>query len=505
VKSRRELLAGGALAAVVTVVGGLVAWTSGLIGRRSQAQRSIGAPLHFPYGFLWGAATAAYQVEGAVREDGRGRSIWDTFSHTPGKTHHGDTGDVAVDHYHRLESDLDLMTRLGLNAYRFSVAWPRVQPEGRGQPNQKGLDFYRRLTDGLLRRGMTPVVTLYHWDLPQALQDEGGWTNRTVADRFADYAEIVVKALGDEVPLWITLNEPWVSAWIGYGSGAHAPGIAGTREALAATHHLLLAHGRAVQSMRALGNRGANFGITLNLAPVRSASEAPRDREAARRVDGNLNRLFLDPILRGHYPEDMLALYRAGSMELPVREGDLQLISGPLDFLGVNYYAPQTVVARNPAATAPDPSRFGLHADTVLPAGVKTTEMGWPIQPEGLSDLLTWLSREYTNLPLYITENGAAFADRINPRGQVQDAARIAYLHGHIEAAHRAVRSGVDLRGYFVWSLMDNFEWAEGYSKRFGLLYVDYPTQRRIPKSSYAWYHGVIGANALPGTSDPVR
>jgi beta-glucosidase len=504
VKSRRELLAGGALAAVATVVGGLAAWRSGLIGRSSPAENSVGAPLHFPHGFLWGAATAAYQVEGAVREGGRGRSIWDTFSHTPGKTHHGDTGDVAVDHYHRLKGDLDLMAQLGLNAYRFSVAWPRVQPEGRGQPNQQGLDFYRRLTDGLLRRSVTPVVTLYHWDLPQALQDEGGWTNRTVADRFAEYAEVVFKALGDQVPLWITLNEPWVSAWIGYGSGAHAPGIAGTRQALAATHHLLLAHGRAIQSMRALGHRGANLGITLNLAPIRSASGATRDRDAARRVDGNLNRLFLDPIFRGHYPEDMLALYRAGSMELPVREGDIQLISSPLDFVGVNYYAPQTVVARKPGAPAPDPSRYGLQADTILPAGVKTTEMGWPIQPEGLSNLLMRLSREYTSLPLYITENGAAFADRINPRGHVEDATRIAYLRSHIEACHRALRNGVDLRGYFVWSLMDNFEWAEGYSKRFGLLFVDYTTQRRIPKSSYAWYRGVIGANALPGAGDSV-
>jgi beta-glucosidase len=498
-RSRRELLAGGALAAVVAVAVGLVAWTKGLIGRHGRTLRARNAHLHFPYGFLWGAATAAYQVEGAASDDDRGPSIWDTFSHTPGKTHRGDTGDVAADHYHRLAGDLDLMAQLRLKAYRFSVAWPRVQPEGRGQPNQKGLDFYRRLVDGLLQRSITPMVTLYHWDLPQALQDQGGWTNRTVSERFAEYAEIVFKAFGDQVPLWITLNEPWVSAWIGYGSGAHAPGVAGTQEALAATHHLLLSHGLAIQAMRAVGHRDANLGITLNLAPIRSATGAPADIDAARRVDGNLNRLYLDPVLRGRYPEDVLRLYRAGSMEPPVRDGDLRLISSPLDFLGVNYYSPQTVAARNLTAPAPDPSRFGLHADTVLPPGVETTEMGWPIQPQGLYDLLARLTREYTRLPLYITENGAAFGDRMDSRGQAEvgDRARIAYLRSHIEAAYRAIRDGVDLRGYFVWSLLDNFEWAEGYSKRFGLLFVDYPSQRRIPKSSYWWYRRVVEANGI--------
>jgi beta-glucosidase len=505
-KSRRELLAGGVLALGAALTG-VVAWMSGLLGRHGQSPGGRRAPLHFPDGFLWGAATAAYQVEGAVGEDGRGTSIWDTFSHTPGKTNRGDTGDVAADHYHRLDGDLDLMAQLRLNAYRFSVAWPRVQPDGRGQPNQKGLDFYRRLVDGLLNRSITPMVTLYHWDLPQALQDRGGWTNRTVSERFAEYAEIVFTAFGDRVPLWITLNEPWVSAWIGYGSGAHAPGIAGTQQALAATHHLLLSHGLAIQAMRAVGHRDASLGITLNLSPIRRASNAPADHDAARRVDGNLNRLYLDPVFRGHYPEDVVRLYRAGSMELPVQDGDLRLISSPLEFLGVNYYAPQTVSARRLMAPAPDPSRFGLNADTVLPPGVETTEMGWPIQPQGLYDLLTRLHREYTRLPLYITENGAAFADRMESRGhvQVEDGARIGYLESHIEAAHRALRGGVDLRGYFVWSLLDNFEWAEGYSKRFGLLFVDYPTQRRVPKSSYWWYRRVIAANALPGAVDSTQ
>jgi beta-glucosidase len=506
-RSRRELLAGGGLAVIAAVAGGLVAWMAGLVGHRGQNPSGRRAPLHFPYGFLWGAATAAYQVEGAATEDGRGPSIWDTFSHTPGNTRHGDTGDVAVDHYHRLDGDVDLMAQLGLKAYRFSVAWPRVQPDGRGQPNQKGLDFYRRLVDTLLHRSITPMVTLYHWDLPQALQDQGGWTNRTVSERFAEYAEIVFKELGGQVPLWITLNEPWVSAWIGYGSGAHAPGIAGTQQALAATHHLLLSHGLAVRAMRAVGHRDANLGITLNLAPIRSASGAPADNGAATRVDGNLNRLYLDPVFRGRYPEDMLWVYGAGSMRLPVLDGDLRLVSSPLDFLGVNYYAPQTVAARRPAAPAPDPSRYGLNADTVLPPAVETTEMGWPIQPQGLYDLLARLSREYTSLPLYITENGAAFADRMDSRelGEVVDTARIAYLRSHIEAAHQAIRDGVDLRGYFVWSLLDNFEWAEGYSKRFGLLFVDYPTQRRVPKSSYWWYRAVIGANGIPGEEDSRR
>jgi beta-glucosidase len=369
-----------------------------------------------------------------------------------------------------------------------------VQPGGQGPLNQKGLDFYRRLVDGLRRRSITPVVTLYHWDLPQALQDRGGWNSRETADRFADYASLVFRALGDQVPLWITLNEPWVSAWIGHGSGRHAPGIADTGQALAATHHLLLAHGRAVMAMRAGGPAASKLGITLNLAPVRAASTRASDQDAVRRVDGNLNRLFLEPIFRGRYPEYMVALYHSGGFELPVQAGDLGVISTSIDFLGVNYYSPQTVIAVPADEPESDPSRFGLRAATVVPPGVQTTEMGWPVQADGLTELLGRLKREYPQVPLYITENGAAFADRVDPHGHVEDSRRIDYLREHVRAAHRALQGGVDLRGYFVWSLLDNFEWAEGYSKRFGLVFVDYGTQRRTPKGSFWWYRSLIAA-----------
>jgi beta-glucosidase len=491
--SRRKALLG--VAAAATAVAG------GLTLRRVRHESGPGAgtqsALQFPDEFLWGTATAAYQIEGAVNEDGRGQSIWDTFSHTPGKTHGGDTGDVADDHYHRVDSDLDLMARLPVNAYRFSVAWPRVQPNGQGAVNQKGIDFYRRLVEGLNRRGIAPMITLYHWDLPQALQDGGGWSNRATAGRFADYADIVFRTLGDEVPLWITLNEPWVAAWVGYGSGVHAPGIADTQQALAATHHLLLAHGHATQAMRAARASGARLGVALNLSPVRPASNQPRDREAAARADGNLNRLFLEPIFRGRYPDDVVALYRSGGFELPAREGDLAVISAPIDFLGVNYYLPLTVRALPPHAPDQDPSRFGLRAENVAPTGVKTTSMGWPIQPEGLTELLDRLHHEYPEVPIHITENGAAFPDRVDAHGHIGDSQRIDYLRAHVAACHAAIQDGIDLKGYFVWSFLDNFEWAEGYSKRFGLVFVDYPTQRRTPKASYGWYRSLITGASL--------
>ena len=454
--------------------------------------------VRFPEGFLWGTATASYQIEGAVNEDGRGPSIWDTFSHTPGKVRHGDTGDIACDHYHRIEEDLDLMASLGLQAYRFSVAWPRVQPEGSGTVNQKGLDFYRRLVDGLRQRSIEPMLTLYHWDLPQALEDRGGWTSRETSERFAEYTGIVYEALADSVGFWITLNEPWVSAWMGYGTGAHAPGRKSTAEALAATHHLLLGHGLALEKMRSLGHGDNRLGITLNLASVRSASEDPADAEAARRVDGYANRLFLDPIFRGSYPEDMLEHYSSESDFGFVGNGDLEKISTPVDFLGVNYYMRHTVVDGRGGSGLTTAARFAsVDAATVLPEGVQTTAMGWPVEPDGLTDLLVRLHEEYTQGPIYITENGRAVYDYVDPEGDVDDEERVAFLDDHFRAAHAAMEQGVNLQGYMVWSLLDNFEWAEGYSKRFGIVFVEYGTQRRIPKMSARWYKEVIERNGL--------
>jgi beta-glucosidase len=459
--------------------------------------------MNFPENFLWGTATASYQVEGAVGEDGRGTSIWDTFSHTPGKVYRGDTGDRACDQYHRLEEDLDIMAELGLRAYRFSVAWPRIQPGGSGPTNERGLDYYRRLVAGLRERCIEPLATLYHWDLPQVLEDRGGWTSRETSERFAEYAGIMYEALADSVSFWITLNEPWVSAWMGYGIGVHAPGRKSTAEALAATHHLLLGHGLALERMRSLGHADNQLGITLNLAPVRPASDDPADAEAARRVDGYANRLYLDPIFGGSYPEDMLEHYRAESDFAFVRDGDLDKISTPVDFLGVNYYMRHTVVDGQGDSERTAAMRFAsVGAATILPPGVETTAMGWPVEADGLTELLVRLHEEYAReVPIYITENGRAVYDYVDPEGDVDDEERISFLDAHFRAAHDAMERGVDIRGYMVWSLLDNFEWAEGYSKRFGLVFVDYGTQRRIPKMSARWYKEVIERNGLPDGS----
>jgi beta-glucosidase len=472
----------------------------------------------FPEGFLWGAATASYQIEGAVAEDGRGPSIWDTFSHAPGNTFHGETGDIADDHYHRLEEDLELMAALKLGAYRFSIAWPRIQPDGRGPVNQPGLDFYRRLVEGLRARDIIPAVTLYHWDLPQALEDSGGWPARETAERFAEYAMIVARALGEDVGFWITLNEPWVAAWMGYGTGRMAPGHADIGLALAATHHMLLGHGLAVRALRHELGGDARLGITLNLSPVRVHGDADADRRAQRLVDGNLNRLYLDPIFAGRYPEDMAEHYRERRPGLQVvRDGDLETIAAPLDFLGVNYYSPRNVLAFEriqdgvaPAGLAAMAGRRGSRAERdraiaedmgaaeVWPLHLDTSAMGWTIEPDGLTELLVRLQRDYDPAALYITENGTAINDYINPDGHVLDPERIAYLDAHLRAAQAAIEQGVHLRGYFTWSLLDNFEWALGYSRRFGLIYVEYGTQRRVPKASYDWYREVIAAGGLP-------
>jgi len=441
----------------------------------------------FPEGFVWGTATASYQIEGAVCEDGRGESIWDRFCHTPGHIAGGDTGDVADDHYHRWQEDLRIMKELGLGAYRFSIAWPRVIPDGTGAVNPAGLDFYERLVDGLLAAGIEPYVTLYHWDLPQALQEKGGWPNRDSASWFADYAAVVSARLGDRVHHWITHNEPFVAAFEGYGNGEHAPGICDPKAALQAAHHLLLSHGLAVPVLRQNGDEGTQVGITLNLTWVDPASERPADVEAARRYDGALNRFFLDPLFKGAYPADLLAYAR--DMAPHVEPGDLLQISTPIDFLGVNYYSR--------AIIADDPKGGPLAARQVVPAYAELTEMGWEVYPEGLYKLLRRVHDDYRPHALYITENGCALADRVVD-GRVHDERRIAYLREHLLQARRAIDEGVPLRGYFVWSLLDNFEWAFGYSKRFGLVYVDYATQARILKDSARWYQQVAAANAVP-------
>jgi beta-glucosidase len=442
----------------------------------------------FPDGFVWGAATAAYQVEGAVDVDGRGQSIWDTFCQVPGAIAGGDTGEVACDHYRRFPEDIALLSDLGLGAYRFSIAWPRIQPDGSGAVNQKGLDHYRRVVDELLAHDVVPYVTLYHWDLPQALQDRGGWPVRDTAYRFADYAGVVHDALGDVVKQWITLNEPKVSSHAGYGSGIHAPGIQDLGQRNRAVHHLLLAHGLGLQVLRdGRHAAGQQVGITLDVSPVLPAGDSSADRDAARRVDGDSHRLFLDPILRGEYPKDVLE--QLGGFDW-VQDGDLALASAPIDFLGINYYRRMLVEA---AGTGP------LQAKIVLPEGVPVTAVDWPVQPDGLREVLVGLDAAYPDLPpVYITENGAAYDDVPAADGSVDDPLRVDYLHRHLQALRTAIAAGVDVRGYFVWTLLDNFEWAEGNAKRFGIVYVDYATQARTPKASASWLGKVARANTLP-------
>jgi beta-glucosidase len=445
--------------------------------------------LRFPDGFAWGTATASYQIEGAVSEGGRGPSIWDTFSHTPGAVLNGETGDVADDHYHRYRDDVALLADLGATHYRFSLAWPRLQPDGRGGLNPKGLDFYRRLLDELQGRGIEPWVTLYHWDLPQVLEDKGGWPARDTAERFAEYAALVHDSLHDRIRFWTTLNEPWCSAFLGYASGHHAPGRREPAAALAAAHHLMLGHGLAIEAMR--GQDGASsLGITLNLYPVEPATDAPADVDAARRVDAISNRIFLDPLLRGRYPDDLPGDVASVSDMGYVRDGDEKIMSAPLDVLGVNYYSRNVVRATGTGRASSGRASAWVGSEDVeqVARGLPTTEMGWEIDPQGLYDVLERVHREYGPIPLYVTENGAAFADEPGPDGTVADPRRVEYLDSHFRVARRAVDDGIDLRGYFVWTLMDNFEWAWGFSKRFGLIHVDYATQRRTPKDSARWF-----------------
>jgi beta-glucosidase len=462
-----------------------------------------GEPLVFPPGFTWGAATAAYQIEGSPQADGRGVSVWDTFSHTPGKVRGGDTGDVACDSYRRYPEDADLIKGLGLSSYRFSLSWSRIFPEGAGKLNQAGLDYYKSLLDTLAERGIAGAATLFHWDTPQALQDQGGWASRDVALRFADYATCVGEALGDRVERWITINEPLVVSHLGYRIGVHAPGLVDEPAAAAATHHLLLGHGLATAALRA-AVPGAKVGITLNLTPVLVAPNANGSAElleqAKRVADATHNGVFLEPLLSGRYPQDApAAIVPPAAL---IREGDMEAISAPIDFLGVNYYRPQHLRAGDPANPRwreyPPVPGTGDGVVEYYPDGMEVTNMDWLIDPDGLYQLLVRISDDAPGLPLYITENGRAAEDYVNPDGKIDDLERIKYLHQHLEACARAVRDGVNLAGYYVWSLLDNFEWAYGYQKRFGIIYVDFATGQRIPKASADFYASVAAANAVP-------
>lgn len=447
--------------------------------------------LDFPDGFVFGTATAAHQIEGATSADGRGVSIWDTFARTPGAIADGSTGEIADDHYHRFLEDIALMADLGVDAYRFSIAWPRIQPDGVGPINPAGIDFYRRIALALHEHGITPYATLYHWDLPQALEDRGGWLNRETADRFADYAAATTAALGDVIEHWTTLNEPWCSSFLSYAGGEHAPGMQVGGDAARAAHHLLLAHGQAVPRIRAAA-AGALVGITLNLYSVEPASDSAADIDAARRIDGLQNRFFLDPVLHGTYPADVLDdLGQTDWFAQHAAAEDLTSIAAPIDFLGINYYSRHTTRAGTASdGRNPNPgSEFVEMIDT----GAPRTHMDWEVHPDGLLDVLRMVEARSPGLPTFITENGAAYEDVVGPDGRVDDEDRRRYLEQHITVCADAVRQGLPLRGYFIWTLLDNFEWAWGYTRRFGIVHVDYGTQRRTPKASARWLAGFLG------------
>jgi len=441
--------------------------------------------MSFPEGFLWGAATSAYQVEGGCDLHGKGESIWDRFSATPGKITDGSSGAVACDHYLRWRDDVDLLADLGLQSYRFSISWPRILPEGTGAVNQAGLDFYSRLVDALLERGITPNATLYHWDLPQVLQERGGWPDRMIIDAFVEYAGVITRHLGDRVKMWATLNEPWVVAKMGYEWGVHAPGVRDHLASANAAHHTLLAHGRAVPVIRE-NSPGTSVGIVLNLIPFVPATSSTTDRAMARLADGDLNRWYLDALAGFGYPSDVLQTY--GGAFAAVQPGDMEAIAEPLDFLGVNYYTRSIVSA---GGNGDEPDELEVHR------GDEVTEMDWEVYPSGLFDVLVRANKHYGFKHIYITENGAAYADEIAPDGRVHDARRVAYFYKHLQEAWRAIAAGIPLDGYYAWSLMDNFEWSHGYTKRFGLIYVDYETQQRYLKDSAYYYRDVIKANAV--------
>ncbi len=481
----------------------------------SRSALSLPDRLEFPDDFVWGTATAAYQIEGGWDADGKGRSIWDDFSQVPGNVLSGDTGEVACDHYHRVEEDLDLMASLGLKAYRFSVAWPRVMPSGTGHVNQAGLDFYDRLVDGLLARGIRPLVTLYHWDLPSALQRDGGWAARTTAEHFAEYAAVVGQALGDRVPTFGTLNEPWCSAYLGYFSGVHAPGVADSEAAYAAAHHLNLAHGLAVTALRSVTPTTTEMSVSLNLAQIYPATDSDEDCAAAAHADTVANRIFLEPMLRGRYPDELLESTSHLADWSVIRDGDLALIHQPIDVLGINYYTPGRIggPSHRPATEdgagtgrwVNDPAHgkrratpwLGTDRAWSVPQPGPYTEMGWRIEPQAFTDLLTRIHRDYPEMPLLVTENGAACDDHVDADGRVLDPDRIDYVRSHLAAVHAAIQAGADIRGYYLWSFVDNFEWALGYAKRFGLVHIDYDTLVRTPKASATWFGDVVAANAV--------
>ena len=462
----------------------------------------------FPQDFLWGSATASYQIEGAFDEDGRTLSIWDTFCRTPGKVLNGDNGDVADDHYHRWADDVALIKSLGLQAYRFSLAWPRIQPGGSGAFNPKGIEFYSRLVDSLLEAGVQPVTTLYHWDLPQELEDTGGWANRETALRFADYAEHVAGKLGDRISVWTTLNEPWCSAFLGYGAGVHAPGRTNGEDALKAAHHLNLGHGLAGRAIRSVLGDATQLSVTLNLHVTRPDDpSSAADLDAVRKIDAVGNRVFLGPMLDGAYPADLLADTASVTDWSFVKDGDEATSAIPLSVLGINYYS--TSRARHYSGVGPKSQDDGnvdvdgspwVGADDFefLEQPGPYTAMGWNIDPSGMEELLTDIGARYPTLPLMVTENGAAFYDTVSEDGEVHDADRVSYLHGHIDAVGRALDAGVDVRGYFLWSLLDNFEWAWGFDRRFGIIRVDYDTQQRTIKDSAKWYAELIRTHQLP-------
>lgn len=444
------------------------------------------AIIQFPNGIKWGSATAAYQVEGAAFEDGRGPSIWDTFSHTPGKVKDGDNGDIACDSYHRYEEDIELMKELGITMYRFSVSWPRIYPEGTGEINQPGLAFYHRFVDKLLENGIVPMCTLYHWDLPQALQDKGGWANRDTIGAFVTYAETMFNEFNGKIKHWLTLNEPWCVSFLSNHMGVHAPGNQDLQLATTISHHLLVAHGKAVQKFRELKVQG-QIGFAPNTTWLEPFSSRQQDIDACRREVGQQIEWFMDPVFKGEYPQFMLDWFNKKGVGLQLEEGDLEAIRQPVDFLGINYYT------GNLARYKEDSGLFDTeHIET----GVERTDIGWPVYPDGFYKVLTYIAGRYGDIPIYITENGACYNDE-PADGRVKDDRRISYLQHHLAALSRAIESGVNIKGYFLWSLMDNFEWAEGYSKRFGIIHVDYRTLVRTKKDSYYWYKKVIANNWL--------
>jgi beta-glucosidase len=441
----------------------------------------------FPEDFIWGAATSSYQIEGAYNEDGKGESIWDRFAHTPGKIFEGHTGDIACDHYHRYKEDVQLMKEIGIKSYRFSISWPRIFPDGKGKPNEKGVDFYKRLTDLLLENGITPAVTLYHWELPQKLQDIGGWANRDVTDYFTEYSETILKNLGDVVPIWITHNETFIVTFLGHVLGIHAPGIKDMKTALQVSHNLFLSHGKTVKLFREMNVKG-QIGIAPNISYVYPASQSPEDIAAAELAFGVHARWHLDPVIKGEYPKNVVEYYEKRGILPSYPQEDLKIISEPIDFIAFNYYSPDFVKH--------DDEQGFVSIDSEL-NNFERTEMNWIVYPQGLYDTIMYLHREYDQPNIIISENGAAYKDKINNNGRIEDTKRINYLVDHLTQVHRAIQDGVNLKGYYLWSLMDNFEWSYGYSKRFGIIHVDHESQKRTIKDSGYWYKETIANNGF--------